>query len=320
MKRVQEIIPLQDTIVVDWTLGSTCNQACSYCPPNLHDGRHPYPSYDKTVALIDKLTEHYQRPCQYVISGGEPTLHPRFSTIVKHIKQVNPRNLVNIITNGSRTIRWWRQYKHLINTVNLTAHVEYADADHLVALCREFYEPGINELNVVVPMLPDRWDECIELASRLASINTGYSVTLKQLRIDFGADVYPYTPEQLEVFSTYSVFNNYNKSWHKAMPKPAVVEVDHDVVWDTGERQSLNCNKLINRYQNDLTGMHCYIGIDKIYINNEQGIQAGSWCPQGRTTFGHMDDIDNIQWPTEPLICQQPRCMNATDMRTRKHR
>jgi hypothetical protein len=315
----QEIRLHRDIIVVDWTMGSTCNQACSYCPKVLHDGSRPYPSFNDTVAFIELIQERFQKPCQYVLHGGEPTLNPRFSTIVKHIKEVNPRNLVNIITNGSRTIRWWRQYKHLINTLNLTAHIEFCDTDHLVALCKEFYEPNINELNVVVPMLPDRWDECVELAKRLAEHNTGYIVSLKQLRIGFGTEVYPYSDEQFEFFRTYSIFNNFNESWHVALPKPKDVEIDHDIVWKSGEQDSLNCNKLINRQTNIFTGMKCYIGIDKIYVNNEQGIQAGSWCPQGRTEFGKLYDLKNIQWPTEPLTCEQPRCMNATDMRTRKH-
>ena len=316
---VQEIIPHQDTIVVDWTMGSTCNQACSYCPPPLHDGLRPYPSFNDTVAFIELMQERFQRPCQYVLSGGEPTLNPRFSTIVKHIKEVNPRNLVNIITNGSRTIRWWRQYKHLINTVNLTAHIEFCDPAHLANVCREFYEPNVNELNVVVPMLPDRWDECVELATRLTENNTGYSVTLKQLRIGFGSEVYPYTDEQFEFFKTYSVFNNYNDRWQRALPKPKDVEIDHDIIWKSGKRHSLNCNKLINQQVNVFTGIKCYIGIDKIYVTNEQYVQAGSWCPQGRMPYGKLTDLANIQWPTNPLTCEQPRCMNATDMRTRKH-
>ena len=70
--------------------------------------------------------------------------------------------------------------------------------------------------------------------------------------------------------------------------------------------------------------MKCYIGIDKIFINQFKEITAGSWCPQANWShpdkIGRLDQLDKLNWPTEPYICEQPRCMNATDMRTRKHR
>jgi organic radical activating enzyme len=309
--------PGSNAVTVDWAMGTTCNYACSYCPSTLHDGKWKWPSLDIAKQFVEALKETYQAPVQFILSGGEPTLMPGFAKLLRIIKETNPENTVSVITNGSRTIRWWRTNKHNIDTVILTTHIEQCDADHLRQVCQEYYNPGINGLYVLVPMHPDRWEECIAVAETLTKDNAGYVVSLKQLRVDFGATLYPYTVDQTNFINKYGVFN----SFYTQTPNPAVTPADNRYVahWDDGTKTYLNCNSLINTRQNVFTGMNCYIGLEKIFVNFTGEIKSGSWCPQGKEIFGSIYNPKEISWPRQAIVCKQPRCMNATDMRTTKH-
>jgi hypothetical protein len=142
-------------------------------------------------------------------------------------------------------------------------------------------------------------------------------VSLKQLRVDFGATLYPYTVDQTNFINKYGVFN----SFYTQTPNPAVTPADNRYVahWDDGTKTYLNCNSLINTRQNVFTGMNCYIGLEKIFVNFTGEIKSGSWCPQGKEIFGSIYNPKEISWPRQAIVCKQPRCMNATDMRTTKH-
>jgi len=316
-----EIIPQQNTAIVDWSMGTTCNYSCSYCPTMLHDGAIAWPDEQLWTTVLDTCDQHFDRPIQYVLSGGEPTVMPQFEKFITAIKNKRPGNLISIITNGSRTVNWWKKNKHLIDTVNMSVHIEQCDPNHILDVALEYHNPGVNELNVLIPIAPDTWDKSIAAAELLASNANGYAVSLKRLRKNFGSESYEYSPEQEYILQQYSLFNTYDESWVYPLPKPDRIAVNHTLVTTEGS-VSLNANKLINENNNVFTGMKCYIGIDKIFINVWREITAGSWCPQGThfNIIGFLDRIDEIRWPTDPIVCEQPRCMNATDMRTRKHR
>ena len=324
LPNIVSITPQKNVAPVDWRMGSSWNYSWSYCPTNLHDGKHQWPAEDQWLKILDAMYGHFKRPIQYVLSGGEPTVMPNFGQFFKAIKEHNSENLISIITNGSRTLRWWKRYGDLIDEVNLSVHIESCDPKHLLDVAQTFYKPGVNELNVLIALLPELWNKSIACAKLLASHSNGYQVTLKRLRIDFGAESYPYTEHQEHILQNYSVFNTYDSTWCKARDKPKHIAVPHIIKYSNGEEEILQANRNINQKRNVLTGMKCYIGIDKIFINQFKEITAGSWCPQSfdlsAEKIGRIDQLDKINWPTEPYICEQPRCMNATDMRTRKHR
>ena len=180
---------------------------------------------------------------------------------------------------------------------------------------RDSYKPGVNELNVLVAILPELWDKSIACAELLASNSNGYPVSLKRMRIEFGAKSYPYTEELEHILQTYALFNTYNSEWTLPRAKPKRIGVPHIITYSDGKEELLHANRNINQNHNVFTGMKCYIGIDKIFINQFKEITAGSWCPQANWShpdkIGRLDQLDKLNWPTEPYICEQPRCMNC---------
>src|SRR3954447_18211050 len=76
--------------LVDWTLGNTCNYACSYCPPRLHDGLTPWPPLELLTQFVDRLAAHYAPLGQTLLfqfTGGEPTVYPQFLELLRHLRK-----------------------------------------------------------------------------------------------------------------------------------------------------------------------------------------------------------------------------------------
>ena len=173
-----------------------------------------------------------------------------------------------------------------------------------------FYKPGVNELNVLVAILPELWDKSIACAELLASNSNGYPVSLKRMRIEFGAESYPYTEEQEHILQTYALFNTYNSEWTLPRAKPKRIGVPHIITYSDGKEELLHANRNINQNHNVFTGMKCYIGIDKIFINQFKEITAGSWCPQAN--WSHPDKIGRYTVGTNiPIVSEDEAKENA---------
>ena len=192
-----------NTLWIDWTLGNSCNFSCSYCPDNLHDGTANWISLEDCEKFVRKIIVHYsQFNKKYFIFnllGGEPTVWrnlKKFCILVKEIAaENNVTAIIEILTNGGRTMRWWRSNYHLFDTFKITHHSEFADPRHTKELAEFLYETG-NRCSIQVPMLPDNWDVCIRHINVLADTDVPYNLLTKTLLIDFGSNPYPYTDEQ----------------------------------------------------------------------------------------------------------------------------
>lgn len=83
------------TVVVDVTYA--CNAGCRYCRWGDGSGR-PGSTLDPAAAMIPERTLRLLGTRRLVISGGEPTLHPRLAEIVSHYAALVDE--VVVITNG----------------------------------------------------------------------------------------------------------------------------------------------------------------------------------------------------------------------------
>ena len=79
---------------------SSCNLSCPMCyAASGPGGKHL--SYDECVRAIDRLVEVEGRPEVLQLSGGEPTIHPDFTRLLRYACQ-QPIDMVMINTNGLR--------------------------------------------------------------------------------------------------------------------------------------------------------------------------------------------------------------------------
>lgn len=93
----------QHTCVAVLEITSSCNLTCPLCYAASAPGGVHVP-YDDCVRAIDRLVECEGRPEILQLSGGEPTIHPRFLDVFRYACE-QPIDIVMINTNGVRLAR-----------------------------------------------------------------------------------------------------------------------------------------------------------------------------------------------------------------------
>lgn len=89
------------------TLGitSTCNAKCTFCSVPVRRSRHPALENDLEAIPHLELLLSYSR--LLLITGGEPTIHPRFGRMLRRLREImDPRAYVTLITHGHRLHRF----------------------------------------------------------------------------------------------------------------------------------------------------------------------------------------------------------------------
>ena len=106
-ERLIDVVPLP----APWTLFidpcNACNYRCKFCPTGHPDLLREYGrknvlmSYELFCKIVDDLRE-FDRPCKQanLYKDGEPTLHPRFTDMVRYMKDANVSERIWVKTNG----------------------------------------------------------------------------------------------------------------------------------------------------------------------------------------------------------------------------
>ena len=86
-------------IAMVFMLNAACNMRCRHCSARNHMGTDRKPlEYEEILDLSDQFLE--MNGSAFVITGGEPTLHPRLLDIVDHVDK--DKAIVSMFTNGFR--------------------------------------------------------------------------------------------------------------------------------------------------------------------------------------------------------------------------
>src|SRR6056297_2904141 len=114
----------ENIVLVDWMLGNRCNFACDYCPKSLHDGSIPWIGLDDAKDFLRQVHDHYMtglgQDVWLQLTGGEPTQYPRFFDLCEAAHGFGMK--VAVISNGSRTERFWERASTVLASVILTYH------------------------------------------------------------------------------------------------------------------------------------------------------------------------------------------------------
>ena len=157
------------TITIDWILGNYCNYACSYCFPNTNTGDAKVPPLDDVmksnlVHLIDQLRSmpgNTNKQMLFSLSGGEPTMYHDIGPLLDFLKS---HGQIYVITNGSRTLRWWEEHGHKFDDVIISYHVRSADYEHVSKVLNLLLGKTWLSVHVMVP--PTRFEQATEIYRR----------------------------------------------------------------------------------------------------------------------------------------------------------
>ena len=284
--------------VVNWCLGNTCNYACSYCTSYLHDGSRMWPGIDEVKNFISKVKEqHPNKNIYFEFTGGEVTMYRHFIEICQFCTDNGVK--VGLISNGSRTLRYWEENKHYFDHLCISFHPEFADEQHFIDVVKLVHNDVRTHVNIM--MSPEKFDYCYAVANKVKNIGN-ISMALQPLIHDLGSVLYNYTDAQNNIFDKQ----------HELITKHIKHDKTFDYyrgamrkVFDDGSTVVSSAHRFIGDQTNDWSGWKCNAGIEQLIVDMDGSIRRG-WCRVGGT-IGHISDA-HLSLPTEPILCNKTMC------------
>lgn len=297
------------TLVVNWCLGSTCNFSCSYCPEDLHNAKHPWPSFEVAANFVDKVLQFHSTKKIYVeLTGGEVTLWKDLPRFADYCRSKNVK--IGIISNGSRSLEFWDKLLNQIDHVCLSFHSEKGDPDHYYEVVKMASERVRTHTNFM--MHPEHFNKVLALAFRIKDI-PNISMAIQPLVVDFKDQLYNYSPTQLKVIDNQHEMLvkhiKYTKSYEYY--RGAMEMLDSN----SGEKKKISPQRLISLGANDWSGWKCYAGVEQLVVNMDGDIFRG-WCSVGGK-LGHISD-EGLVLVDSPVLCNKGFCHCNFDIMSTK--
>jgi len=273
-RRPKELLDIQ------WDPSNYCNFKCRYCYPGSNDGTHKYPKdSNKIIDNLKCLMDYYKTNLgktrfSFFMAGGEPTLIKELGYVIEEIKKDHDVYFT-LVSNGSRTLRWWEKYGHDIDNAHLTHHIDQGNVEHITNVADILYEKNV-KTTVKILMDPLYWDKGIEDINYMKT-NSKYpwfimlaKVIEQQKHIvnDTEITVPLYTDEQMS-FLEKDLKRIPNVSWfwkNRSLIKDLRLW-ESTAILSNGKKIYARPGTYINNECNNFKGWNCSIGLDRIYIN-----------------------------------------------------
>jgi organic radical activating enzyme len=204
MKKIPiRIVSTQEssTLQVRFWPTDICNFNCSYCFPGAHDNKFRYPQDTNLVlSSFRKLFDFYKTQGKTkfhltISGGGEPTLWPELQVFCNEIRKTH-NVYITLVSNGSRTVRWWEENTQVFDDVVLSCHNEYVDIDHHIIVADLLFEAGV-KVTALMLMDAKNWDKCTGYIDRMKTSKHPWFIEAKPIVDATGHGMDCYTTDQL---------------------------------------------------------------------------------------------------------------------------
>jgi len=332
MKPIKIVSTQQSNILaIRWNPNNVCNYKCEYCWPGSNTGDYRSPAdLDLIIKNFNHMIERYRTQLgktkiHLSLAGGEPTLWKDLALFIEAIKKENDIYF-SLISNGSRTLRWWKQYGHLIDNAHLSYHISQADPDHMIAVADTLFE--LNK-KVTVKVLMDRkhWQQGLDVIEYMKK-NSKYKWILmtceviepavsniRDIRI-INADDIQLTKEQ-KGFLKNPLKRIPSLLWfwknRKLIFQGQIRLYESIATLDNGKTIKAKSNTYINKNWTNFEGWSCDIGLDNVFINWTGEVQGS--CQQNiyglDYNFNILDEnfVEKFDPEFKPSICSIKNCL-----------
>jgi len=301
------------SLEISYTPSDICNYKCWYCFPGCNNGVIPWPDIDIVKKNMVYLINYYRNNqniehVKLVLGGGEPTLWPDIEEFLDYVI-TNTNCEVKIMTNGSRTLRWWKEYGYLFNNVSVSIHHEQVDVTHIIELTKILIDKNVT-FGVNVLMDHTAWDKCVNIVNELKSSGVNFSLSSKPVYINGEIE---YTMSQSEY-----VLNHKKGVSNSTTTHISLLFDDGSIVKPENE------NYPIIHSLNNFVGWNCTLGVNYLFISFN-GCLTGT-CGQylfGKRDYYSINDenfIEVFNPVIEPVICRQLGCHCAPEVVLNKRR
>ena len=262
-----------------------CNYNCSYCFSELQN-KYRYPkNIDLIVTNFRRIFDFYSKnfnktKIQLVISGGgEPTLWPDLERFCKDLKESHSV-IIHLVSNGSRTLRWWDKNSHYFDSVVLSCHNEYVDIEHYIEVADTLFKNDIKVTGLSV-MDARNWDLCISNIEKMKTSKYPWFIEAKPVVDAPGMGIDIYSDDQLAYLNN-SIKRLPDANWLlKRLEDLRLYE--SVILFDDGSVELAKSQTLIVNKWNNFKNWSCNVALETLVINSD-GMITGS-C--------HVDILDS---------------------------
>lgn len=303
--------PTNDVKFVEWMLHNTCNYDCKFCGSQYKDGSHRWLSLDLYKTYTDNIINACGgSPAWFQITGGEPTLYPDLLELLSYIK--GKGIYTSLISNGSRTLRWWEELKNadVLDILFVTYHTnQLSEHSHIVEVLNLFHDKPVETI-CLITYDQETIDRAIEAKKNIIE-NTGATVLVKVM----SSDKMIYKDDQFNQIGT--IASNQQKKLSK---KKSTVPVNHamanniKLTFDNDTIRHTTPQYLLKTNANSFFNWKCNAGIDNVRILVDK-VYRGV-CEEG----GVQTTLDNFKFNTDHIICKKKSCVCHTDIVIKKER
>jgi len=128
--KIIRIEPAVPAVSLTWMIGSRCNYACSYCPPDLHDDTSPHPDLDRLKQVWQNFystTRQTDLPYKISFSGGEVTANKSFLPLIEYLRGNYNIGQIVVTTNGSASTAYYLRLAEIVDAISFSIHSEFWD-------------------------------------------------------------------------------------------------------------------------------------------------------------------------------------------------
>ena len=255
---------------IEWKLHNVCNYSCSFCGHRSNGGDERWFDIDFYKKTIDKFiaqAETQNKRIWFQITGGEPTLMPDFEEIPKYIKKKGHN--VSLLTNGSRTLRWWQEFSKAAELDNILFGVhtqQGADMTHLSEISN-YYKDSPTNIFYIVTAPPKEFEKSLESFEFLNSNAIGL-IQLRGVTFNNPSGI-GYTKDQLDTLNRLTVVRSKKFTEKKFGVVKTPWQTVH-AVFDDGHEEIHHGQKFITQGLYKFFGYHCSIGVDYVRIEHSK--------------------------------------------------
>ena len=340
---------------VDWYIGKRCNFACSYCVDYLHDYTSPHVPIENMKKLVDLIHAKEGGNVLWSLTGGEPTIHPKFLDLCAYIKEKGSK-YTSVTTNGSRTLDYHKQLFDVVDGITQSFHFEFMEhrIDEYIHKFIEL-EKYRNELNenrqkgqplktMILRFMVETGQlenvERMEKAYREAGITNIEHRYIRPPSKDKGKGMQPEEkfefkdkkdPNQITDKTTVKKIETNESSYYETEEKAQIKKIYEKSKADPDKRklkfwfknddgtytdEDYHYNELNFDKKNNYEGWLCWAGMKHLKVTPPGDIYIGSCHVGGKR--GNIFDKDSIDLPNEPIRCSKWRCTDNTDLKVPK--
>lgn len=324
----------KDYLYVNFISSTVCNYSCHYCFPGCNDGKYRWPNdlelFKKNLGhMLDVYRENLGKTkIRLNIAGGEPTLWPQLGEFAEHFhKEYGCK--ITLATNGSRTMRFWKEYAKYFDDICIAAHHESCDLNHIKEVLDYVYNNTDVLINCLVLMDTKDWTKCENIVKELQDHPTPWLLKVRPLKID--GKIIDYTEEQ-KLYIKDKMKKMPPKEWIQKMRDLNKLDTEEDKVgmqllMDNGELIDSDTNMVFRNNWYQFTGWECNIGVDRFQINADGSI-VGSCDARNLYNLREPLNVYDENFIEEfnkvdivPVKCRQVSCLCSAEIKMpkRKH-